>query len=627
MKRLLIIWLACTSLLYLSAQEDYELSHVIEDIYSTVIENGGEADFEELQEHLMLLSTQKININQATRSDLQELYFLDEDQIDKILVYRDLCPLHSVYEVQLIPGLREWEYRFLALFVEAGPIEKEKVYVRDLFRNAHHEADIRLDARNIENNLPDPVYTSLKYRFRSMRTLDFGITLKHDVGEQWWGPKTYLFDHYGGYMQLSNIGHLKTLVVGDYKANFGLGLVMSGQIRMGKTVYVHDLNYGRQGLKSYGGTGGSPFLRGTGATIQLGPADASVWYSCKNENAVWQHVIGANVTYNWKSLRVGLTATESLFSDTFRVRHAYYSTHYFEGKRQAVVGANAFYHFRRASLFGELAVAQNTKWGIGTLFGSKIAATNDISILMVGRYYSPWFDNRLAAVFGETTKNNDELGLYVGSEILSVKDWRFGFFGDLFRFTGPKYAIRDTIGGAEIQTVTAWIPQTNLPHIELKLRWKRKKAAYLDLFQGRYRISWERGGWQLETSLIGSLCRYEPTSAVKTKITLGGIIMQDVHYHFASVPIVLQLRAEYFDIQNWNNRIYAYENDVLYAFNIPVSYGQGARWYINARYKISPHFSLYLKVAETIYTRRWVQANKYQHPTRTEAHLLLRIAY
>ena len=625
MKRLAVIWCCWWVLLPLCAQEDYELAHVIEDIYTTVIENGGEEDFEEMQQRLMELSAQKININRATHDDLQELYFLSDEQIEKILVYRDEHPLHSVYEVQLIPGLREWEYRFLALFIEAGPAEAPKIYVRDLFRSAHHEVDLRLDARNVENNTQDPVYTSLKYRFSSMHTLDFGVTFKHDVGTPWWGPKTYVFDYYGGFVQLNNIGCLKTAVVGDYRVNFGLGLVVSGQMRMGKTAYIDNLNYGRQGLKKYGGTGGSPFFRGAGATVNIGPVETSAWYSCRREKDIWEHVVGLNATYNWKNLRVGLTATESLFSDTFRVTHTYYNTRYFEGKRQAVIGAHAFYNYQLVSLFGEVAVAQNRQWGVGSLVGAKVATKADINVLAIGRYYSPWFDNRLGSAFGETTKNNDELGLFAGTEILAVRGWRFGVYGDVFRFFGPKYTIRDTIGGFELLTEAAWLPK-DLPKMELKLRWKRKKSSYLDRWQGRYLLSWQNGGWQMETSLHGTLCDYVPGTS-GPRLTFGYAIMQDVHYHFSAVPIVLQLRAEWFDAQNWNNRIYAYENDVLYAFNIPTTYGQGARWYLNARYKINPRFSLYFKVAETIYTPSWVRQRNLLRPTRTDAHLLLRITY
>jgi len=451
MKKTVLIWLCLLLVPTIQAQEDYEIAHVIEDIYNTVLESGVQLDFEEMQERLVQRHEQKININQATEEDLRELLFLDEEQIEKILIYRDEHPIHSIYELQLIPGLREWEYRFLALFVEPGPTEKQKIYARDLFRNARHEVDLRLDARNLENYEGDPVYTSLKYRFRSMNKLDFGLTFKHDAGSQWWGPETYLFDYYGGFVQLKDVGHLKTAVLGDFRAHFGLGLVVSGQMRMGKTAYIDNLNYGSQGLRKYGGTGTDSFFRGVGTTLRFGAVETSVWYSCRPNKKLWEHVVGANVNYNWRNLRVGLTATESMFSDTFRVSSTYYNQKYFRGIRQAVLGGYAFYHYRIMQLFGEVSVAQNQQWGVGTLFGTKIAATPDINVLAVGRYYSPWFDNRLASSFGETTRNNDELGLYVGAEVLSVKDWRFALYGDLFRFSGPKYGIRDTIGGYEIQ--------------------------------------------------------------------------------------------------------------------------------------------------------------------------------
>ena len=626
MRKTTLIALFCGILFPLCAQEDYELTHVIEDIYHTVIEEGAEADFEQMQEQLMHLSLHKININQATRNQLQDLFFLSEEQIDKILLYRDEHPLHTVYEVQLIPGLREWEYRFLAHFIEAGPAQKNKIYARDLFINSHHEVDWRIDARNIESNLNDPIYSNFKYRFSSMHTLDMGITLKHDVGSNWWGPDTYLANHCGGYAQLSNIGRLQTLVLGDYRANYGLGLVVSGQMRMGKTAYINNIQFGSQGLKKYGGTGGLPFFRGVGTTVSLGPVETSVWYSCRKENDIWQHLIGANAAYTWKHLRVGVTATQTFFSDSLHIRHTYYNTKYFQGNRQAVIGAHAFYHFQWLTLFGEVAVAQNTRWGVATLVGSKMAATNDIHFLLLGRYYSPWFDNRLAAAFGETTKNNDELGLYAGTEILSLKDWRFALYADIFRFSGPKYATPDTIGGVELQTDIGWTP-AKLPHMNLKLRWKRKNSAFLDRLQAQYLLRWQSGGWQLETSLKGSLCTYDPDKHPDARLTTGYTVTQDVHYHFTSVPIVLQFRAEWFDAQNWNNRIYAYENDVLYAFSIPASYGQGARFYLNSRYHINNHFALYFKLSETVYTPTWVKARALTRATRTDAHLLLRITY
>ena len=107
-------------------------------------------------------------------------------------------------------------------------------------------------------------------------------------------------------------------------------------------------------------------------------------------------------------------------------------------------------------------------------------------------------------------------------------------------------------------------------------------------------------------------------------LTYGGSIYQDVEYRFVEVPIVLQLRAQAFDAREWNNRVYMYENDVLYAYAIPFVYGLGGRFWLNARYKINDTFALYLRVSETIYQGPWAAAHVKQN-TRTDVHALLRV--
>lgn len=646
------VWIGCMILCCLPclhAQEDYALGHVIEEIYKTALEAGATEDFEQLQEELLLLSRQKININQATAEQLEQLYFLDDEQIDRILLYRDEHPLHNIYELQLIPGLREWEYRYLALFVEAGPVHAEPIYVRDLFRVAKHEVNLRVDGRQLEGFTGDPVYTSVKYQFGSMNRLQFGLTAERDPGEPWWGPRTMGFDHYGGHLQINDLWRFKTIVAGDYRAHYGLGLVVNGSMRLGKSSYISNLNFGGQGLRKYSSTGESGFYRGAGATLRWGDFDASVWYSFRmvdanlkngrfpsiittgyhrtptelsHKRTVGQHVIGANLTYRFRQLRLGITAQEMLLSDTLRPTSNYYNTRYFSGKRQATIGAYAFWRHDIWQVFGEVATSQNRRWGVGAIAGTKVEVTHDVQLLALGRYYSPWFDNLFAGSFGETSRNNDELGLFVGTEVLRWKQWRLGAYADVFHFFGPKFGSHEPLTGVELQADAGWKGAGPLG-MEVKLRWKRKKSSYLHKCQARYLLQQHYGNWRLETALEGSLC----TPVEAGQATLGGMVRQDVSYTFEAARVVLQARVEWFDVQQWNNRLYAYENDVLYAFSIPAVYGQGGRWYVNARWQINDHFGLYLKTAQTIYTRRWMTTAGLSKPTRTDVHLLLRITY
>ena len=104
----------------------------------------------------------------------------------------------------------------------------------------------------------------------------------------------------------------------------------------------------------------------------------------------------------------------------------------------------------------------------------------------------------------------------------------------------------------------------------------------------------------------------------------GASVYQDVQYSFSAVPLTLQVRLQGFDARHWNNRIYNYENDVLYGFSVPAVYGQGIRAYLNLRWQIIKQLGMYLRVSETVYSCAWQTAHSLSSATRTDIHLLLR---
>ena len=106
---------------------------VIEDVYSFLSEEG-EVDYDDLQEHLLSIAEHPINLNRATYDDLAQLGFLSDRQIDDILAYVYHHPMDSLYELQLIGSLHDYEIRNLLPFVCSGPIGKDSVSLRDVFR-------------------------------------------------------------------------------------------------------------------------------------------------------------------------------------------------------------------------------------------------------------------------------------------------------------------------------------------------------------------------------------------------------------------------------------------------------------------------------------------------------------
>lgn len=69
-------------------------------------------------------------------------------------------------------------------------------------------------------------------------------------------------------------------------------------------------------------------------------------------------------------------------------------------------------------------------------------------------------------------------------------------------------------------------------------------------------------------------------------------------------PVSANLRLQYFETDNYDSRIYAYENDVLYGFSIPAFSDKGYRYYTNINYDFSKKLSVWLRWAQLIYLNR-----------------------
>ena len=74
---------------------------------------------------------------------------------------------------------------------------------------------------------------------------------------------------------------------------------------------------------------------------------------------------------------------------------------------------------------------------------------------------------------------------------------------------------------------------------------------------------------------------------------------QDVVYKPIAKPISFTARYAVFDINSFDARIYAYENDILYEFYIPFFQNRGSRFYINTRYRIGRNYTWELRVGRT----------------------------
>ncbi len=592
------------------------IEDVLEDIYNQLSEDD-EILQEDVQEQLMNIAANPIDLNHTNADELAELMFLSDEQINAILMYQYEHGFKEIYELQLIDCLKDYEIRNLLPFVRVDSLEVQgfrssggkKMYFREVFHYAKHEMTLRVDARNIEDFDGDPMYGKLRYRFNYQNRVQAGVSVLRRQGDEAIRQEGERWD-YGGYIQLKDIGPMKTVVAGNYQASFGYGLVVGSPFKRGKSAYIQSTATTDEGLKKYSSVGDSyNYFHGVGATARVSSwADVSAFYSLrKGKEDAWNHVVGVNATGRWNRLKVGITAVETIeATNSSQFREGSQASYSLEVKRReasGVMGVNARWNMGKVDIWGEVATSHGNTWGVGVITGVRYRPISDVNLLAIYRYYSPEFDNVYANSLCSWSRMKDEHGGYLGLEYNRLRNWQLSAFGDVWKT------------GFETMAQADFVPQKDY-RMHTRFRVKRKDEK--DTYSLRWNMVYEFGQWKMKTQADGNMVQ------AKGGWTYGLSVLQDVEYRFSEVPIVLQLRAQAFDAREWNNRVYIYENDVLYAYAIPFVYGLGGRFWLNARYKINDMFSVYLRVSETIYHNVWATEHD-KKSTRTDVHALLRV--
>ena len=374
--------------------QDIRVEDVLEDIFNQLSEDGDLA-YEDIEEELLSIAENPMDLNKVTGEDLSRLMFLNDEQIDAILMYQYQHGFKELYELQLIDCLKDYEIRNLLPFVEVKgevhptkprassgtpqrlEVKGKEMYFREVFHYAKHEMTLRVDARNMEDFVGDPMYGKLRYRFNYQNRVQAGVTIDRATGVPW--EKI----NYGGYIQLKDIGPMRTIVAGNYQASFGYGLVVGSPFKRGKSAYIQSTATTDEGLKKFSSVGDSyNYFHGVGATARVKRADLSAFYSLRQgKEDAWNHVVGVNATARWKKLKVGVTGVETLglLGDEAKGERDM-------GYGQLAMGANVRYNWGKVDVWGEVAASHAEQWGWGTIMGVRVNPISDLNLLAIYRY-------------------------------------------------------------------------------------------------------------------------------------------------------------------------------------------------------------------------------------------------
>ncbi|MBP1676585.1 MAG: hypothetical protein H6Q20_1144 [Bacteroidetes bacterium] len=652
MKRIYLCIILLNLCMGLAAQEEKPaetIERIIADIFEQyTAETEQSIDYESFYNDLMELAQNPIAINTATKEELEKMPFLSALQVENILFYLyKFGQMHSIYELQLVDGLDMTDVRRMLPFVTLGDAaaKENKLNLKNVLKYGKNDVFLRLD-RDLEKKtgyetndagekpyLGSSLYNSIKYKFRYKDRLALGVTLEKDAGEPFWTKKNKGYDFYSFHAQINNTGLFKTIVLGDYSASFGQGLVFGSGFSVGKSSYVLNVAQRTTGLKKYSSTDEINFFRGAGATFKYKKLDITAFYSAKKidgdtaagafasvyrtglhrtanelekKHTVWQQSAGFNAGYMEKNLQIGFTAAYLKLDHKLEPDSALYNYFYFRGNRQFSLGFNYRFRWNKFYFFGE--TASTGSKSVATINGCTFAPVSRVNLLMLFRYYSPSYDAYFSRAFSEGSRVGNQRALYLATEVRPIKRWKISAYADNYKFLWPRYGTDIPSVGKDYLVLLEYAPRR-----DISMQWRIKTEKQQQNVSGsttpltsvttaekssaRYQLSYSIGSFSFRNVIEGNMARegLHPYS-------YGIMALQDLSYTFRTIPLKVDVRYHFFDAAVYDNRLYAYEKDILYAFSIPAFYGVGARYYLNMSYEINKQLTVWMKIAQTTYS-------------------------
>ena len=613
------------------------------DINNSVNTLNWENELEELSNRLQ----EPVNLNSATREQLEQFPFLSDIQIEHLLAYIYIHgQMETIYELQLVEELDRQTIQYLLPFVCIKAINNEpafrwKTMLKDAGRYGKNEVLTRLDIpfykrKGYEHTYLGPsVYNSVKYTFRYRDQLYAGGVAEKDAGEPFAAlHNRYGYDYYSFYLLLQNCGRLKLLAVGNYRLSFGQGLVMSTDYLMGKTIYASSFNNRSTGIKKHSSTDEYNYFRGVATTVALTKRlSVSAFYSHRNmdgvvtdgeitsvyktglhrsrkeadkKNLLTSQLTGGNVSYQQNHIRLGITGVYYVFNRPYEPELTGYSKYNIHGNHFYNLGIDYAYRWRRFSFQGETAIG---KQGWASLNRLQYSPVQDIQFMLIHRFYSYDYWAMYAHSFGEGSTVQNEQGYYVGLETTPFSHWRFFVSFDLFSFPWKKYRINKPSRGTDGLIQATFTPRTNLS-MYLKYRYKQKErdltgskgTLTLPIFhhQLRYRLNYSLNDvFSSRTTLDYNHFHSQDRAATK-----GYQVTQMISSQLPWTRLFADVQGSYFCTDDYDSRVYVSEKGLLYTFYTPSFQGRGFRCAVRLRYELNKHWLFITKFGETIYLNR-----------------------
>jgi hypothetical protein len=637
------------------AQTD-SIDYIVERIVEQFIESNEISDFDNNTafEKLYDYNRRKLNINKATYNDLSDLFFLNPIEINAIINHRnDLGDFLSLEELQSIPELSLETIRKLILFVNTSEVTyfdfddlitkgRHQIFLKSR-RTLQSKAGYSPNSNGTTNYLGDPNYLYIRYRYDAGRNLKYGFTAEKDAGEQIFkGVNKNGFDFYSGYIYFEKIHpKIKTLALGDYNLSFGQGLIINNGFGYGKSAFVTGIKRMIRPVRQYSSVNEALFYRGAAATFQLNKNfEATLALSMKKisgsvvtdtfidtgferftslqisglhrteseisrKNQVIQQNVGGRLSYQSTIGSISANALMYRFDRPFIRDERIYRINQFTG-RQLVLGSLDYDFFiKNINVFGEVAMSDNG--GKAMMTSALLGLDKRLDLALLYRNYDENYQSLESSAFGETTLNNDEKGLYLGTEMRFTDQLKFSAYYDIFKHDWLKFRVDAPSEGFEtFARLEYTIKRKFNSYVQYRyVNKQRNLSGDNNTIRTPQNYHLHRVRWHMSQKVDKSTelrARSELSFFNQGGVTSrGSMIFADIIYKPLMKPYSFAARYGIFDVDNFDTRIYTYESDLLYEYSIPFFQDRGSRYYIMTKWRLNRNMVFEARYSNTGY--------------------------
>jgi hypothetical protein len=601
-----------------------------------VLEEEDDRVAEELQNILDDWLENPLCMNSDQAGLLAEYGLISTYQYHKLREYRMVTgDLLSVYELKNIDGWNTDLARKVAPYLStintgdpgmhaspSNPRINHQLVLKTSFnpqlRKGYQE---QKDDSAVQRHYLGPAFRlGLRYDLSRGDRFEAGLRMEKDQGEPFLVNNRILnmeyqgIDHLSAFLKFNFRGLVRTVILGDYRVAFGYGLNYSGgrspagsieglafpshraraNTSMAESGYLRGaclvLQKGRIGFTGFASynnlDGGSVKTDSLGHPESFTSVDNSGLHRSASEisrrKAITEQLYGGHLVFTNNWLKAGLISHYQRFDVPARAVDEAYGKFRFKGRSNLVTGMLFAAWLRKIRLAGEFSVSRNK--GFAMIVGAEVIPMDGIFINVTYRKYGLSYQNLHGAGHfgGSQNDNTSEIEATLGIE--APARWLVSLRLTAARNRWASFGL-NAPGREWVSLVSAEKSWRDKGAIYLSFKHRRETVVPSEVFSmldspvnsdtynGRLECRYEIYG-RIDFKTRIETCLY---SLKDKQITTGWLVLQDIGYAPARLPIHLWLRIGYFESGSYDTRIYAYENDVLYDFSSFMHDGKGLR--------------------------------------------------